>query len=180
MDTNANLKLCACGCGRVANRLPLSSAVSEWLGTSDVNYDCLSAALRSIKPLRVIREEYVQKILSYRAAQSTLAILADPEASAHQGNAPTSLFCKHCSAYCVATPALGECSYCHLRIHGNEINQRHETDRRRQNILARDRMVRADRKLVPTVTATTRELRKGHPRAWPSQEGEDSPDPLFR
>jgi hypothetical protein len=41
------------------------------------------------------------------------------------------------------------------------------------NAAARLRIERADQQDRPRVTATTRELAKGHPSTWPSQDGEE-------
>jgi len=75
-----------------------------------------------------------------------------------------------CAARGVAATHGKMCVHCAQRAHeGTRINMLTPT---RESRAARARMDAMDRRQAPPLTATQRELAKGHPASWPSQEGE--------
>lgn len=74
---------------------------------------------------------------------------------------------------CSAPATIGaRCTYCAHRIN-REPGYRDNVDANPRNKAATERMAAMDRAERPRSTATSREIAKGHPVCWPSQEGEE-------
>lgn len=165
----ANEQLCGCGCGSQADSNTSGFRWIKELQGLSFNIGCWQAYsdARTTGYVSERATAYAANIQAHQTSMNTPA----PEGNPPPTEAP--LITCACSPLAAATMG-ADCVYCHLRIHGVEQNQRRMMDL--QGASTRSRMDSAEWRLHARRnpnTASSRELAKGHPSTWPSQEDEE-------
>lgn len=186
-----NLTYCACGCGAMADLGSYDNPKETkadwlWIAPGSINQACWKT--KYFIPGRTEAEAAALLFKQIRSVRSSVHAMTEFWESLSSREAPTTApaqsetpaLAAHCACSPLAVVTMGDsCSYCHLRIHGVELNQRQNMDLDEKSVAARLRMEAADQRQrridiqLNRPTPSSRELAKGHPASWPSNEGEE-------